>query len=109
MSRTVLKEMKINIYVLGVTRWGRSPLPRVKDPNLLRVDMVTGGESPSKMSERCAASDGVIPKIRGPQMHNTQNLIKSNEHWGLSNGLEVLKTKSFHFEKGKRGHWMKHK
>ena len=43
--------------------------PRVKDPNLLRLDMITGGESPSKVSERCATSDGVIPKIRGPQMH----------------------------------------
>ena len=60
--------MKINIRVLGVVRWGRSP-PRVKDPNLLRLDMITGGESPSKMSERCAASGDVTPKIRGPQMH----------------------------------------
>ena len=69
MSRTVLKEMKINIRVLGVTRWGRSPTPRVKDPNLLRLDMITGGESPSKVLERCAASGGVTPKICGPQMH----------------------------------------
>ena len=50
--------MKINIRVLGVVRWGRSP--RVKDQNLLRLDMITGGESSSKMSERCAASGGVI-------------------------------------------------
>ena len=60
--------MKINIRVLGVARWGKSS-PRVKDPNLLRLDMITGGESRSKMSKRCAASDGVIPKIHGPQMH----------------------------------------
>ena len=56
--------MKINIRVLGVGRWVRSP--RVKDPNLLRLDMITGGESPSKMSERCVASGSVILKIRGP-------------------------------------------
>ena len=68
MSRTVLKEMKINIRVLSAIRWGRSP-PRVKDPNLLRLDMIIGDESPSKVSERCTASDGVIPKIFGPQMH----------------------------------------
>ena len=43
--------MKINIRVLGVVIWGRSP-PRVKDPNLLRLDMITDGESQSKMSER---------------------------------------------------------
>ena len=67
MSRTVLKEMKINIRVLGVARWGRSPL-WVKHPNLLRLDMISGGESPSKVSERCAASGGEILKIRGPQM-----------------------------------------
>ena len=36
MSRMVLKEMKINIRVLGVARWGRSP-PRVKDPNFIEV------------------------------------------------------------------------
>ena len=36
MSHTVLKEMKINIHVLGVARWGRSP-PRVKDPNFIEV------------------------------------------------------------------------
>ena len=54
MSRTVLEEMKINIRVLGVARWGRSH-PRVKDPNLLRLDMITNGESPSKVSKRCSA------------------------------------------------------
>ena len=65
--------------------------------------MITGGEIPSKMSKRCAASSGVIPKIRGPQMHKhtKRNFIKSNEHWGLSNGLQVLKTKSFFFKKEK--------
>ena len=36
MSHMVLKEMKINIRVLGVERWGRSP-PRVKDPNFIEV------------------------------------------------------------------------
>ena len=68
MSHTVLKEMKINICVLGVARWGRSPT-RVKYPNLSRLDMITGGESPLKVSERCAVSGDVISKIRGPQMH----------------------------------------
>ena len=43
--------------------------PRVKDPNLLRLDMITGGERSSKMSERCEASCGVNPKICGPQMY----------------------------------------
>ena len=43
--------------------------PRVKDPNLLRLDMITCDESSSKMSERCAASYGVNPKICVPQMH----------------------------------------
>ena len=66
-----MKEMKINIRALGVARWGRSPPPpsRVKDPNLLRLGMITGGESLSKVSERYMASGNVIPKIRGPQMH----------------------------------------
>ena len=63
MSLMVLKEMKINIHVLGV------PPLRVKDPNLLRLDMITGDESLSKVSERCAESDSVIPKICGPQMY----------------------------------------
>ena len=54
--------------MLGGASWGRYPL-RVKDPNLLRLDMITGGESPSKMLERCAVSCCVNPKIRGPQMH----------------------------------------
>ena len=36
---------------------------------LLRLDMITGGESPSKMSEWCVASCSEIPKIRGPQIH----------------------------------------
>ena len=36
MSHTVLKEIKINIRVLGVARWGRFP-PRVKDPNFIEV------------------------------------------------------------------------
>ena len=49
---------------------GRSKMgvdsPRVKDPNLFRLDMIISGESPSKVSERCATSGGVIPKIRGP-------------------------------------------
>ena len=61
-----MKEMKINIRVLDVARWGTSPPPRMKDPNLLRVDMIICGEIPSKMSERCVASCGVNPKIRGP-------------------------------------------
>ena len=80
--------MKINIRVLGVARWGRSS-HRVKNLNLLRLNMITGDESPSKMSERCATFGGVILKIHGPQMHKHINLIKSNEHWGLSNGLQV--------------------
>ena len=36
MSHMVLKEMKINIRVLGVARWGRSPA-RVEDPNFIEV------------------------------------------------------------------------
>ena len=36
MSHTVLKKMKINIRVLGVARWGRSPL-KVKDLNFIEV------------------------------------------------------------------------
>ena len=54
---------------MGVDPPPPPPPPRVKDPNLLRLDMITGGESPSKVSERCATSGGVILKIRGPQMH----------------------------------------
>ena len=64
-----MKEMKINVCVLGVARWGRSPPPMVKDSNLLRLDMITDGESPSKMLERCAASGVIIPKVCGLQMH----------------------------------------
>ena len=66
-----MKEMKISIYmlVLGVERWGRSPPPRVKDLNLLRLDMIIGGESQSKMSKRSATFYGVNLKIRGSQMH----------------------------------------
>ena len=59
----------IYIYMCwGVARWGKSP-PRVKYLNLLRLDMITDGESPSKMSERRAASCVVNPNIRGQQMH----------------------------------------
>ena len=54
--------------MLGTASWGIYPL-RVKDPNLLRLDMITSGESPSKMSERRAASYGVNLKIRGQKMH----------------------------------------
>ena len=64
MSRMVLKEMKINRRVQdGVDP---SPPPRMKDPNLLRLDMITDDESQSKVSKKCAASSGVIPKIHGP-------------------------------------------
>ena len=34
MSHTVLKEMKINISVLGIARWGDPP-PKVKDPKVI--------------------------------------------------------------------------
>ena len=54
--------------------------------------MITGSESLSKMSERCAASSGVIPKIHGPQIHKHMK-ISSNQmdNGGLPNGLQVLK------------------
>ena len=36
MSHTILKEMEINIIVLGIARCGRfHPPPRVKDPNVI--------------------------------------------------------------------------
>ena len=64
----------------------------MKDPNLLRLDMITGGESSSKVSKRCTKSGGVILKIRDPQMHKHMKFdhFKMNIG-GLSNGLQVKK------------------
>ena len=61
-------EMRLTV-VYNERNENRSPPPMVKDSNLLRLDMITDGESPSKMSERCAASGVIIPKVCGLQMH----------------------------------------
>ena len=83
--------------MLGIASWGRFP-PRVKDP-VLRLDMITSGESPLKMSERRAASCGVNPKIRGPQMHKHMELGKCKLISGTVQWILIYKTKSFYFEK----------
>ena len=36
-------------YALGIIKLGLIP-PRLKEPNLLTLDMITSGESPSKVS-----------------------------------------------------------
>ena len=42
--------ININHVCLGEASWGRFP-PRVKDPNQLRLDMITVGAKSVKMSE----------------------------------------------------------
>ena len=67
--------------------------------SVLRLDMIIDGESSSKMSQRRAASYGVNPEIRDPQMHKHTELgrcklISRTVQWIL-----IYKTKSFCFEK----------
>ena len=64
--------------------------------------MITDGESPSKMLERCAASDGVNPKIRAHKCMNTRDSIKSNEHWGFVQWVISFKNKKLLFWEKKR-------
>ena len=47
----------------------------VKDPNLYGLDIKPSMKALKKMLNRRAASCGENPKIRGPQMNNTQDLI----------------------------------
>ena len=69
----------------------------MKDP-VLRLDMITGGESSLKMSERRAVPYGVNPEIRGPQMHKHMELRKHKLISGTVQWILINKTKSFCFE-----------
>ena len=83
--------------MLGIESWGRSP-PRVKDL-VLRLDMITGGESLTKMSERHAAFYGVNSELRDPQMHKHTELGKHKLISGTIQWILIYKTKSFCFFK----------
>ena len=58
--------ININNVCLGEASWGRSPPHRVKDPNQLRLDMITDGAKSVKMSVGIRRSCGETPKSRGP-------------------------------------------
>ena len=61
--------------------------------------MITGSESPLKMSERCAASCDVNSEIRGPSMHKHTELGKRKLILGTIQWILIYKTKGFCFEK----------
>ena len=61
--------------------------------------MITGGESPLKMSERHTASYGVNPEIRDPQMYKHTELGKCKLISGTAQWILICKIKSFCFEK----------
>ena len=66
---------------------------------VLSLDMITGGESSLKMSERRTASCGVNPEIRGPQMHKHTEFGKCKLISGTVQWILIYKTNSFCFEK----------
>ena len=55
-----------------------------------------------------AGDDPVVytQKIRGPQMHNTRDLMKSNVHWRVFQCVLSFKNKNILFEE--KSHWVKH-
>ena len=66
---------------------------------VLRVDMITDGESPLKMSERNSASYDVNPEICDPQMYKHTKLGKCKLILGTIKWILIYKTKNFCFEK----------
>ena len=67
------KIININHVCLGESSWGRFP-HRVKDPNQLRLYIITVGAKSIKMSEGIRRSYGETPKKLWP-ITNTKDLL----------------------------------
>ena len=68
--------ININHVCLGEVSWGKSPPPppRMKDPNQLRLDMITVSAKSVKMSEGIQRSCDETLKKSWP-ITNTQDLL----------------------------------